>query len=71
MHLLGGPVMFRIAGKLFCQVAAIAQDDCQEIIEIVRDSTRQRPNGLHFLRLPELVFELPAFRKIADRGGYP
>src|SRR5260370_6768253 len=66
VDLLRGSVIFRNARKLFCEVAAIAQDDRQQIIEIVRDSTCQRPDGFHFLRLPELLLQFSPLCQIPD-----
>ena len=38
----------------------MALNDGQEIVEVVRDSAGQLSNGLHFLRLAELLFQLLA-----------
>ena len=38
----------------------IADDASQDVVEIVRDATRQRAQRLHFLRLQQLFLQLPA-----------
>jgi hypothetical protein len=39
--------------------AGAAHNHGQEIIEIVRDATRQQTNALQLLRLPQAFFDLP------------
>src|SRR6185503_5489139 len=46
----------------------------QQVVEVVRDSSGQLPHGLHLLRLPQLLFELPALGDVAqqhDVSGQP
>ena len=45
--------------QFFEQHFGITVDDHQEIVEIMRDAARKAPDGLHFLRLTKLFFELP------------
>src|SRR5258706_4354491 len=42
----------------------VPNDDTQNIVKIVCDSAGQSPNGIHLLRLAELVFEPSAIRDI-------
>ena len=45
---------------------AVAGDDGQQIIEIVRHAAGQHPDSLHFLRLTKLVFKLAASGDVAE-----
>ena len=47
-------------GKAAEQHLAVSVDDGEQIIEIVRDAARQHSDGLHLLRLTEVLFELLA-----------
>src|SRR6266567_923852 len=37
----------------------VADDDCQKVVEVMRDSTGELADGFHFLRLGELLARLP------------
>ena len=52
---------FRMEGLLLAQYFRIAQDDGEEIVEIVRDAAGKAANSLHFLGLEKLTLEVPAF----------
>jgi hypothetical protein len=43
----------------------IANNGCQEIVEVVSDPARQLPNGFHLLCLPELFLQVPPFGNVA------
>ncbi len=47
---------------------SVEPDHRQEIVEIVRDSSRQPADGIHLLRLAELLFEVASLGKI-DRDA--
>ena len=38
----------------------VAQDDREQVVEVVRDPSRQLAHGFHLLGLPQLPFELPS-----------
>ena len=58
-------VMIRIARLQRVQdQLAVARDDGQQIIEIVRHAARQHAHRFHLLRLPQLRFQLPAHRHV-------
>jgi hypothetical protein len=44
---------------------AVADDDGQQVVEVVRDPSRQAPHRLHLLRLPELFLQPHAVRDVA------
>jgi len=48
---------------------AVALDDGEEIVEIVRDAAGETAEGVHFLRLAKLVFELFALGFIALKSA--
>ena len=43
--------------QLMQQQVAVAIDDRQQVIEIVRDAACELPHGLHLLRVPKLLLE--------------
>src|SRR5882757_6239425 len=45
-----------------------AGDTGQEVVEIVRQAARQLTDGLHFLRLTQLLLQSSTFRDVA--GGH-
>jgi hypothetical protein len=47
-----------ILRKIFTQQFRIAVNNSQQIVEIMRHSTRQPADGFHFLRLKELLFQM-------------
>ena len=47
----------------------VAGDDRQQIIEVVRDSSREATDCVHLLALQELRFQAQAFREIAPVGN--
>ena len=52
-------VPHRVAlGQAREQHLAVAHDDGQDIVEVVRDTAGQSPHGLHLLRVPQLLFRL-------------
>src|SRR6202035_220087 len=57
---LFGVLAQRIArGKPLLNGLAVADDDTQQIVEIVCDSPGETPYSFHFLRLPELILAPP------------
>ena len=42
----------------------VTRNDSEQIVEVVRDTAGKAPDGLHFLRLTELIFQLPAFGNV-------
>ena len=74
-----GPVggllnLFRIAaqwidrGKFVEKHPVIARDHGQQVVEVVRHPAGQQCEGLHFLRLHPLFFDLFARGDVADKG---
>src|SRR5579863_10401719 len=45
----------------------VALDHHQQVVKVVRDATRKPPNGLHLLRLPDLIFEHAASGLVSRR----
>ena len=50
--------------QLLEQDFGVAVDDHQQVVEVVGDAARQAPDGFHFLRLPELFFQLAALGNV-------
>ena len=48
------------------QELAVAGDGRQQVVEVVGDATRQPPDRLHLLRLPQLLLEGPLVGEIAN-----
>ncbi len=70
---LGGGLELRVVDFIE-QDLRIAEDDGQEIVEVVGDAAGQMPERFHLLRLPELQLHLDALRLIGEdademRGG--
>src|SRR5579862_3077186 len=66
-------VGFGPATLLNSQLRAIerANNSLQQIIEIVRESTRKLANCFHFLCLTKLVFEILTLANVARRDSEP
>ena len=58
-HMIGGGV-----ARAFERELAIAGDDGQQVIEIVRNAARKTPESLHFARLRELILKDGALRDV-------
>ena len=58
-----------IGGHFREDQVAISNDDGQKIVEVMSDTTSKFPNGVHFLRLQELVFQTLSFRRITNHTG--
>src|SRR6185369_11289780 len=59
-RLLDGLRVFDATGQavgLDHEHLGVARDDCEEVIEIVRDAAGKTTDGFHLLRLPELFLE--------------
>ena len=54
-----------VGGYSIEQQSGVARDRHQQVVEVVRDTTRQLDHGLDLLRLPEALFGLPAVGDIA------
>ena len=52
------------------QHVAVAGDDGQQVIEIVRDAAGEPPDRFHLLRLAELLFEASALAAHAGRADF-
>ena len=62
-------VSHRIPGLEICgEHLAVAEDDGQEVVEVVRDASREVADGLHLLTLPELALQ-PVPRRDVERHG--
>ena len=49
---------------------AVAGDDGQQVIEIVRHAAGQHPHGFHLLRLAELLFQAAAAGNVVQDGQF-
>ena len=59
----------RIVGaELLQDQIAVAQDAGEQVVEVVGDPARQLPDGLHLLRVAQLLLA-PAERLLAPRAG--
>jgi len=58
----------RIVGQVFLQQITVAEHGGEDVVEIMRDAAGERADGLHFLRLPKLVFEGAAFGDVLFDG---
>src|SRR5271166_4533454 len=47
----------------------IADDRCQDVVEIVSDATGELADRLNLLRLPELLLHFLAAGEVADESG--
>ena len=65
VHLFHLTARERIFGQPCDCKLSVTDDRGEHIVEIVRDSAGQLPDGLHLLRLAELFFEPPAFGHVA------
>ena len=61
---------FRL-GDISHQHLAVAMDDGQQIVEIVRYPAGQPPDSLHLLRLPQFIFQALALADIHDCADQP
>jgi len=52
--------------ELVAEEFRVADDDGQEIVEIVRDAAGELADHLHLLRLHKLFFSFLAFGKVVD-----
>jgi len=43
-----------------------SRDHGQEVVEVVRDAAREPPDGLHLLRLAQLLLEVPALADVLE-----
>ncbi len=58
-----------VCRKVFHRQTDVAPDGQENIIEVVGNAAGQRAQGLHFLRLKQLFFHLPAVSDVdADAG---
>ena len=48
----------------------VTGDRGQRIVQIVGDAARQPADGLHFLGVAQLIFEVPAIRDVLDRADH-
>ena len=55
---VGDPVQFLVAGQPVGKMLGVAENDGQEIVEIVRHAAGELAHGLHLLGLAELVAEV-------------
>ena len=46
-----------VRGQPLLQNLAVADDDAEQVVEVVRDAAGELAHGFHFLRLPELLFQ--------------
>jgi hypothetical protein len=54
-------------GEILRSEERIAEDDREEIVEVVRNPSRELPHGFHLLRLAQLFFELATFAHVLKR----
>ena len=54
-------------GETIQREAGAADDDREQVVEVVRDAAGQPPDGVHLLRLTQLVLELPALGDVAKK----
>ena len=59
-----------IATHLFAEQFDVAQDDREDIVEVVGDATRQLTHDLHLLRLTQLLLGLLAIRDVLGERDY-
>ena len=48
----------------------VAQDHGQDVVEVVRDSSGEAPDGLHLLRLTKLLLEPLPVTDVTDGARY-
>jgi len=59
-----------MAGNILAQQIEVADDDREQIVEIVSDAAGQIADRLHLLRLPKLIVDLLALGHILDNAQY-
>ena len=62
-HLDRAGDVFGFCAETF-EPVGVAQNDGENVVEIVRDSSRQRAEAFHFLRLHQLLLEALSFRVV-------
>ena len=67
LDLVGGGERLRIERRQ-AEQRGVAEDDGEDVVEIVRDAAGELADGLHFLRLAELFFEAFVQRDIAEQA---
>src|ERR1700693_6229739 len=60
--------MLRIIDPTF-QHLKIARDHGQKVVEVVSDAAGELADGLHLLRLPEILLHFDARRQVPDEAG--
>ncbi len=51
-------------GQLLLYEGKVPEDSCQQIVEVLRDASRQLPDRFHFLRFADLILKVPAVRNV-------
>src|SRR6185369_15753304 len=74
--LAGASDLFHVLAQLHVERArreevAVAEDRRQDVVEVVRDAAREAPDGLHLLRLAELLLEALALRDVHEEADAP
>ena len=59
-----------ILSQVSQETLAVAHDDREHVVEVVRNTAREAPNGVQFLQLPELFLELSALGNMVDEVSF-
>src|SRR5690606_36000414 len=57
-----------VAVQVIEQQIAVAQDDGEQIVEVVRHTASERPDGFQLLGLPQLLLQALPLAQVQDEG---